>query len=285
MKFKRIYIEISNICNLSCEFCQPLLREKRKMSEAEFRYIINQVKDYTSIIYFHVKGEPLLHESLALFLDIAAENGLKVNITTNGRLLKEKSQLLLSHKAVRQLNLSLHAVKEPGLLDDCLSVAKQANEKGIYTVLRLWNLNKQGETSPLGLEIMKKIQAFFGYEGDLAEKMGSMKSVRLLSHTFIGWEEEFVWPSLSNPFVSNEGFCHGVRSQLGILADGSVVPCCLDGNGEQPLGNIFTTNFSEIISSSLFLEMKRGFENHNVVAPLCRHCSFRTKFDITDRVD
>ena len=110
MELERVYLEISNICNLSCPFCSAVTRPPRRMSRGEFDHIIAELKGCTKYLYFHVKGEPLLHPDLPYFLKLCEDEGFQVHITTNGTLLKEQSELLLSSGSVRQVNLSLHSL-------------------------------------------------------------------------------------------------------------------------------------------------------------------------------
>ena len=81
-KYKKIYIEITNKCNLNCSFCSKTKKEKQEMSIEQFNEILNKIKDYTDIIYLHVKGEPLLHPKVIEFIKEAEKNNLKVNLTT-----------------------------------------------------------------------------------------------------------------------------------------------------------------------------------------------------------
>ena len=74
-RFKRVYIEITNVCNLACSFCPKTTREPVFMSLETFRNALGQIKPYTDYIYFHVKGEPLLHPGLDEFLDVSHEMG------------------------------------------------------------------------------------------------------------------------------------------------------------------------------------------------------------------
>ena len=83
-KFKKIYIEITNICNLSCSFCSKVEKPRKMLSTSEFKTIVEKVKDYTDYIYLHVKGEPLTHPNIIELINIANEYNLKVNLTTNG---------------------------------------------------------------------------------------------------------------------------------------------------------------------------------------------------------
>ncbi len=284
MLFKRVYLEIGNLCNLHCSFCSPRVRPPRRMTLSEFTRAVEQVRPYTDYLYFHIKGEPLVHPQLPEFLAAATESGMKVTITTNGTLLPQKWDILLSSPAVRQVNLSLHSfsahegIDPDGYLDACIAFAGENSARGRYMTMRFWNLSGERQADEGTLHILSRIQsAFPGHDG-LLEQLKS-RSVALGKGIFVSFEEEFVWPSLSQPFVSEEGFCHGLRQMIGVLADGTVVPCCLDADGEAALGNLFTEELSDILTREPFLTARREFYNRKAVLPLCQHCSYRTRFD------
>ena len=102
--FKRIYIEITNTCNLSCSFCPPSERAPRTMTPSEFEAILNKLKGHSKYIYLHIKGEPLLHDQLDLLLEMSHNHGFQVNLTTNGTLLQRQKEILLRAKALRQIS-------------------------------------------------------------------------------------------------------------------------------------------------------------------------------------
>lgn len=292
MRFKRVYIEISNICNLECSFCLPLTRPRRIMTVEEFTHIVKQIRLHTDFIYFHVKGEPLMHPLLKELLDIAFEYGLKVNLTTNGALLKARQALLLSHKGVRQVNISIHSFNEQAGINNedyiktAVAFAKKANKNGIYVVLRLWNLDKDNNIDKDSMKIIEYIENQFANDTDypfptpILQSMGNRQSIKIARHTFVSWEQEFIWPSLENEFVGDTGYCYGMRHQIAILVDGTVVPCCLDANGQAPLGNIYEMDFARIIATKKAKAIRHGFENLLAIDPLCKRCSFRTKFNV-----
>ncbi|MEG2814361.1 MAG: SPASM domain-containing protein, partial [Oscillospiraceae bacterium] len=136
-----------------------------------------------------------------------------------------------------------------------------------------------GETNSFGEFAMEEIEKSFPQTVPLVlqmqEHLSGEKSVKIAKKVFVGWEKEFVWPSLANDFVGDEGFCYGMRHQVAILCDGSVVPCCLDANGEAILGNIFTEKFENIINSREAIDIRKGFENRKVHNELCKRCTFR----------
>lgn len=306
MNFKKIYLEITNQCNLSCSFCSKTSRPPRRMTLEEFSYAARQVRSYTQHIYLHVKGEPLLHPSLGDFLDIAWEEGLQVNLTTNGTLLSSKQALLLSKPALRQVNISLHSLPEQHgqhssvgftqqeYLESCIRFAKAASNRSVgpcYTVFRMWNLDSQN-AEPFDKEkssfspkqqqnqqILQFLQAAFSPAGPPLTQTVPCRSRTLMSNVFFSQETSFVWPSLSHPHRSNEGFCHGGRRMLAVLADGSVVPCCLDGDGIMELGNLFQTPLSEILATRRYQEMVQGLSRRLLTEPLCQRCSYRARFD------
>ena len=95
---------------------------------------------------------------------------------------------------------------------------------------------------------------------------------RLSDRVFLEWGEKFDWPELSSPVQHETGFCYGLRDQIGVLADGTVVPCCLDHDGDIPLGNLFTQSLEEILSSPRAKAIYDGFSAHRCAEDLCRRC-------------
>ena len=282
--FKRVYLEIGNVCNLHCSFCSPRVRPARQMNFEDFSGILAQLQPYTDYLYFHVKGEPLAHPLLESFLAEAARQKFQVTITTNGTLLPQKGKILVQSPAVRQVNLSLHSfsahqgIDTDGYLDSCFAFARQMSAAGRYTTLRLWTLSNGRQADDGTRHILSRIEQFFGVEGDLASMLAS-RAVALGKGIFVSFDEEFEWPSMSAPFISEEGFCHGLRQMIGILADGTVVPCCLDADGNAPLGNVLETPLAEILSQPLFTQAREAMFNRKVLLPLCQRCSYRTRFN------
>ncbi|HEY5525058.1 MAG TPA: radical SAM protein, partial [Clostridium sp.] len=134
-KYKKIYIEITNVCNLSCSFCPKTERKSKFLSVDEFKTVLKEIKPYTKYIYFHLMGEPLLNPNLEEFLRLAYEEDFKVNITTNGTLLRSVKDILLRSKALRQINISLHSfeannkeVSFQEYFDEVLGFIKETND-------------------------------------------------------------------------------------------------------------------------------------------------------------
>ncbi len=275
-RFAKVYVEISNICNLKCSFCPGTVRTPRRMSIDEFKIVLEKIKDYTDYIYFHLLGEPLCHPELESFLKIAEDMQFNVIITTNGTLLNKNKEILLSSKSHYKTVISLHSFEANNnknsfkkYLEDCFSYAKSAENKKIV-VLRLWN---NGGKDSLNDEILAKLENYFPKPWN-EERNGT----RIGNKIFIQYGDKFDWPTLESDNINENIFCYGLRDQIGILADGTIVPCCLDNNGEINLGNIFKSDLEEIINSPKAQNIYNGFSNRNACEELCKRCSFVRKF-------
>lgn len=270
-KFRKIYVEITNICNMHCSFCPETKRAKATMSKDEFEYIAKQITQYTDYVYLHVKGEPLLHPNLEEILDICKKYNLKVNISTNGTLLKAKAKLL---KNIRQLNVSLHSFEESddkqleNYLNDVLESADNLSKEGVIIRYKLWNDNTINNNNIIIRRLEKK------YNVDI-QNASYGKDIKLEEGVFLSIKTPFKWPEI-NSKSTQEGTCYGLRQQIAILVDGTVVPCCVDNNGDINLGNIFETTLDEIIASDKAQKIKRDFENNKCAHTLCKRCEYRS---------
>lgn len=286
-RFKKIYIEITNVCNLSCAFCPKTLRKPEFMTITTFERILDDLKPYGEYIYFHIKGEPLLHPDIDKFLDLSYEKGFKVNITTNGTLINKVKEKLL-HKGLRQINFSLHSFDgnensrdKDEYVNDILSFSKIARENNIISALRLWNLDMNNEKNlerNKNKHILELIEKTFDLDFKIEDKLGETRGVKISDKVYINHDYEFKWPALHEEEDEGIGFCHGLRNQIGFLVDGTVIPCCLDGEGIINLGNIKETSLQEILNSKRALDIFEGFSNRKAVEELCRKCGYRKRF-------
>lgn len=276
MRFRKIYLEIGNICNLRCSFCPGTKRAPRMLTPEEFHILASRVRDYTEYLYFHLMGEPLLHPQLPALLAEAERLAFKVMITTNGTLLPEKGGLLLASPSVHKVNLSLQSFEAnssgemESYLRGCVDFVKEAASRGILCEFRLWN---QGGLDSRNQEILTFLHRAFPdpwQESRNGQKLGD--------RVWLDPGERFDWPELELEEVRQTGFCYGLRDQIGILCDGTVVPCCLDHNGDIPLGNLFEQELREILESPRARAVYEGFSSRKVVEPLCKRCGYATRF-------
>lgn len=285
MKLKRIYVEISNICNIQCSFCPVVERDQKIMSVEEFKHIIFEIKPYTDEICLHLMGEPLAHPKIKEILEICDEFKLSVMITTNGLLLKRYQELLLEKACIRQINFSLQSYKDNfpnkdlhGYFTPILGFTHlvQNNRPDMYINFRLWNYDvDKGDNE----EIFRACEKFYNIEINRVAEVENIKSKKIWNKVYLHFDSRFEWPALDLPNLGTKGRCHGMISHMGIQANGDVVPCCLDKESIINLGNIFRTDFKSILNSERSKKMRDGFKNNLLTEELCQKCSFIRRFE------
>ncbi len=273
--YSRVYVEITNICNKNCSFCIGTKRAPKMMSRPDFITACDKLKGITEYIYFHLMGEPLLHPEITDFVKITKEMGFKPCITTNGTLLKEKGEELIN-AGVYKVSISLHSFENGNeadyidYLNSCISFADKASKSGVLTVFRLWNKGCDGGRNA---DVLEKIKATL--EGEWKE---GGKGIRIRNRLHLEYGERFSWPDMSASNTEKDIFCYGLKDHFGILADGRVVPCCLDHEGDITLGNIFADDLTEILSSERVIAIRKGFEKRKPPEELCKKCGYATRF-------
>ena len=276
MRFRKVYLEISNICNLSCAFCPGTRRPKRAMTEDDMRALLPKLRPFTDYLYFHLMGEPLCHPRLETFLELAYSHGFKVILTTNGTLLPKKQELLLSSPGLHKVNISLHAFEANDLsvpfetyLRGCFNFGKAA-EGNMLISYRLWNHGGQDEKNTAILELLEQ----YFPKPWVQERHG----IRIADRVYLEHGDKFDWPDLTAPDGGCGVFCHGLRDQIGVLCDGTVVPCCLDHEGDIALGNLFDQSLDEILDSPRARAIYDGFSQRKAAEELCRKCGYARRF-------
>ena len=276
MRFRKVYLEISNSCNLSCRFCPGTKRSKKAITEEELAVLLPKIRPYTDYLYFHLMGEPLLHKNLERFLEMAGSYGFKVILTTNGTLLKKQQEMLLRSPALHKVNISLHAFEANDLsvpfaiyLSDCFAFGNASNGKKLV-VYRLWNQGGEDKQNRGILETMH--QSFPG------EWVQERQGIRIANRTYLEYGDKFDWPDPTASEGDAQVFCYGLRDQLGVLCDGTVVPCCLDHEGDLALGNLLTQDMEDILNTPRAKAIYDGFAHRQAVEELCRKCGYARRF-------
>lgn len=273
--YSRVYIEITNVCNMNCSFCHGHSREKKFMTLNEFEIILDKLNGQTKYVYYHLMGEPLLHPQLTDFIKSASEKGFRSVITTNGTLLNQKGEKLIS-SGVHKVSVSLHSFEkddpdtQKSYLNDVVNFSEAASKAGIIVVLRLWNNGFDEGKNVITLEYLKS-----SIQGEWVK---NTKGIRIKDKLHIEWGDRFEWPDKTAPIQSDDVFCYGLRDHFGILCDGSVVPCCLDSDGKLTFGNIFSQGIDEILNSATAKAMCEGFNKRTAVTDLCRRCGYAQRF-------
>ena len=285
--FQKVYIEISNVCNLQCTFCPPVTREKQFMEPELFKKVALAVAPLTEEVCFHLMGEPLLHPEFDAYVNFCGTLGLPVNLTTNGILLSAERMRALLNPALKQINFSLQSFESnfperdnSSYLQRIFDFTERALEErpDLYINYRLWNQGAEGVQASNDL-ILEKIKQALHTDFNPVSDVRWKKSVKIKGRVYLHFDTRFEWPYPSQPIRSTQGFCYGLSTHMGILADGTVVPCCLDKEGIITLGNCGSQNISDIIQSPRAQSIQEGLMNGILVEDLCQKCTFISRFD------
>jgi len=283
MKYHRAYIELTNICGLECSFCPPKTNPTATMKLDFFEKILLQLAPYTKKIALHVMGDPLALKNIKEYLDIASKYDFEVMITTSGKYLNNHTNIF--HSSLKQINVSLNSFNKNSMkisfdtyMDGVFKLCEKRVDEEVFINLRLWNLDENGTENAYNLKIFEKLADYFKVVFPKDILMNPPKSFRLSKKILLHFDSYFEWPSLQNTH-NTQGFCHGLSSQIAILADGRVVPCCLDGDGIINLGSLHVNTLKEILNSKRATDIVEGFKNNKAVEELCAKCSFKDRFN------
>lgn len=285
-KFRKTYLEITTACNLACDFCPGTTRPVAYLDVNRADRYLSLLAPISGTLHLHVMGEPLLHPDFAAILDRCAAHGAMVNLVTNGTLLSRHATILHNSLALQQISISLHSLEANAEQNVAAYIAEviaflSTPSPHPMISLRLWN-RKQSLDSAATQSFLSALCASGIYAGKpdtLLNLLQTKGALPLSERLFINTADRFEWPSLATPDQGETGRCPGLRDQIAVLVDGTVVPCCLDGNGVTALGNLETQSLPEILASPRSNAMRNGFLKGHITEPLCRHCAYRQRFD------
>ena len=252
------------------------------MTPEFFAAIAPQIRTVTDQISLHVLGEPLTHPHLEEFFELSSQTDLRVNITTNGTLIARHPEVL--HPAVRQINFSLQALEHGNnpakILDDILAFSDKARQlrPDLYINFRLWNHESSlfDAGQPQNTHIVETICAHLAVP--VPTFTAGRKSRNLTGRIYLHLDTLFQWPGKAETEGQHRGFCHALSTHCAILADGTVCPCCLDGDATLDLGNLHASSLAEILLSPRAITMREGFTRRQLVEPFCQTCTYCRRF-------
>lgn len=240
------------------------------MSLTEFEHVLKQVKPITSFIYLHVQGEPLLHSNFDKILKLCDQYDMKVQLVTNGFLLKNYEDM--NHSSIRKVSISIHSIDEQKTdvreyIESIFRFIDQ-NKAHCYIDLRFWLKDSIKPKSRFCLDLILD-----KYSLSLSDK----NSYTLEKNVFLNFASKFEWPNQANSEFE-DGTCLGAKTMLAILSNGQVTICCLDSEGKINLGNVFSSSLDSIIESYHYLSILQGFRDNKCIEHICKKCSYKNRF-------
>ena len=220
-----------------------------------FKAIADDVCANRPLIKLYLSGEPLLHEGLFAMIEYAGSKGCRTMVHTNATLLTRETAERMLSSSLTFLCFSFDGcsaevyerLRPPSQFEQVKSNILQ------YLALR----RERGGAGPrTRIEIIRMGETAEMLDGFASEWQGSgVDDVHIAEYTT--WHglvpdrrvETSTGPAGYKPCAAP--FSHGC-----ILADGTVVPCCLDVNGRMPMGNIATSGFQEIWAGNEYRQLR-----------------------------
>ena len=267
---KRVYLEITNACNLNCPFC-TYEKGNLFLSLKQIDDYTDQIKKYCNYIYLHILGEPLLHPDFDSILDILDKKDFNLQLVTNGTLLY-KYPNILNHKCIRKLAISIHSINNIDV-----------NEDYFNNINKLIEINNNKNIELRFYNVSNLDNKLANYLNDLKNKYGftitsKTNSYKLKDNIYIYFEDLFRWPNINDPFISNIGKCRGAIDMIAINSNCDVTLCCLDPNAFNSIGNLKKNTLDEIINSDLYKKYCDDIKNGKLTSDLCARCTYRLRF-------
>ncbi|WP_025448883.1 radical SAM/SPASM domain-containing protein [Helicobacter pylori] len=276
--FKKIYIELSDICGLQCSFCPNPKNIRGVMPLELFEKICKEAAPLTPIITLHVLGDPCKLKNLNRYLSTAKRFSLKVDLVTSGAYLHNFETLL--QDAIYQISISLDAgldnhnkLNQHRYIQKILEFCRYKCEKNSEVFL---NLRIQDSTLEKHQNLIKPFLESF--ECVSLETLKSQGRARLFKKSFLNIQKTFKWPNLNAPNPLNQEskipYCYGLIKQVAILSNGVVVPCCMDAQAHINLGDLNHTPLKDVLKSQKAMAIKTHFLKGEALEPLCKNCSY-----------
>ena len=267
---KRVYLEITNACNLNCTFCTNS-KGHNYLNLLEIDNYTSQIKKHCDYIYLHVLGEPLLHPNFNEILNILDNKNISLQLVTNGTLLYKYPDIL-NHKCLRKLSISIHSIDGIEVENSYFETIDILirNVKDTQLELRFYDFNNLSNKLRNYLDRLKKEYSF-----DITNKQNSYK---LKNNVYIYFQQFFKWPNINDPVVGDTGTCHGAIDMIAINSNSDVTICCLDPLAHNHIGNLKHMSLDEILNSEEYKKYINDFRNRKINSDLCKRCSYRLRF-------
>ncbi len=266
---KRVYLEITNACNLSCPFC-TYKKGNSFLTLEEIEDCLIQIRPFCDYIYLHILGEPLLHPDFEKTLDLLDSYGFKLQLVSNGTLLYKYPDIL-KHSCLRKLSISLHSISNVDIDNKYFKTIDRLIENNDKVIeLRFYDRDNLDDRLK-------------NYLLELEERYGCsdtkrINSYKLKDNLYIYFEKMFRWPYINDPIISKNGTCHGAIDMIAITSKLDVTICCLDPEAHNRIGNLKKDKLKDILESKEYLDYVESFRNHKLISKLCERCGYRLRF-------
>ncbi len=252
------WFDVIRLCNLKCVMCpqsQGLKPLQAKMPVEVFRRTIDDICENRPLVKLYLSGEPLLHQGLVEMIEYAGGKGCRTMLHTNATTLTEEMAERVLSSSLTFLCFSFDGCS-PAVYERLRPPSQFEHVKS--NILQYLSLRRQrgGGGPRTTIEIIR-----MGETADMIDAFVNEWRSRGVDDVHVA--KYTTWHGLVNDRrvgkpAGSTGYkpCAAPFSHGCILADGTVVPCCLDVNGRMPLGNIAAGGFRQIWSGNEYRQLR-----------------------------
>lgn len=288
---KHIFIELSSICNLKCEFCAYSWTERKGafMPLELLEKILRDLKKLGPVDYimFSALGEPTLHPEFDEACRMVRRHGYHLIVTTNGSRLRESmrdlpiNELFVSFNTPTEQAYVLKRGKGPAYGDYVQNLAAFLQSVPLYdTYLYFLTENRRDYPHAEGFinrscresadrleDLLRQFRPGVRLEIPIPERIELYSNVFAVLKPLTSWVNTNLPPGLELREASAiRGVeCSYYKHQLNIVATGEVTICCGDHDAALSLGNVRAESLREIYR-------RKSPEADLAANPLCRKC-------------
>jgi len=286
-----VFVESSGFCNLKCKFCPHGTGENFKKDLMSIKLFEKLVKDLSifpdklKLLRFCGDGDSLVNKNIVQFTQLAKEKKIaeKVEMITNGVLLHTDliknlprflDRIIISIEGLNTQDyqrISGTKIDYQRFLDNLHALYTNKNKCKIHI-----KINNEAVSSD------KKKVKFFNMFGDICDEINIENLVSM-------------WPQFKTSFSTNQfrfggkvikrQVCAQIFKSLQVQADGEVVPCCVDWNRVNLLGNIKRNSLLEIWNGKKIRNLQiKHLQGKKGTLETCKDCSMNDYCD-TDNID
>ncbi len=284
-------IEPVNFCNLSCPECPAgngsITREKKAMEFDLFRKIICEIKDYTYYLTLYFQGEPFLHPQFIKFIQFSNEHQIYTASSTNAQFIDDEMAKKIIESGLNKLIVSLDGstqeVYEKYRIGGSFSKAKDC-----ISFLVKWkkSFNSSSPFIELQFLVLKHNEHQIREIKKLSKNLNANK-LRLKSAQITNFKEG------SDLLPTQKRYARYIKSKDGdykrkekiknrcwrafsgavIAANGDVLPCSFDKNGEHAFGNINEKSLAEIWHNEKAHSFRKQILKNKKEFEMCKNCT------------
>jgi len=274
----RLWIEVTNFCNLSCIMClnkSIKIEEKGFMEFELFKKIIDEAKDFVYSVNLHHRGESLLHKDLPKMIKYCRDHEIYSQLHTNATLLTEDKAYEIITSGLNYISFSFDGFDKTSYESIRIGAKFEQTLDNITTFLKMRDRLKS-KTPYSVCEVIEFEQNKMHDYRHLKDELLSRKLDKFIIKKAHNWAGGYAIKSDNKVSYKKRNIFHSCTFPwyaLVVLWDGTVVICPQDFFGENRVGNVNHTSLKEIWNGSSMIQYRKKMkEKKYQEIKTCEYC-------------